>query len=164
MPAILPSSFSSSFGAGASPAPPPVAAPPDGAAAAAPPPDPTFSSISLTFFPSSALSLSVEPLQSKPGMAPYLCEESRPYWLHIVELGGFDECLELVGLYDDVSPLSYNFPSTISAGLTVTSISSSARIRAAYETASSEVDIVRCFQVVYVYGGFVIDFSQYVQN
>lgn len=40
----------------------------------------------------------------------------------------------------------------------MTSISSSARIRAAYETASSEVDIVRWFQVVYVYGGFVNDF------
>jgi hypothetical protein len=51
----IPSSFSSALGASSAGADPPAAAaPPEGAAAAAPPPDPTFKSMSLTFFPSSA--------------------------------------------------------------------------------------------------------------
>ena len=55
---IAPSSFSSSFSAGASAAPPAAAAaPPEGAAAAAPPPEPTFRSMSFTSLPSSAYRL-----------------------------------------------------------------------------------------------------------
>ncbi len=35
----------------------------------------------------------------EPGWMDYLSEESRPYRLYVVEIGGLDKCLELVGLY-----------------------------------------------------------------
>lgn len=138
------SSFSSSFSAffsssaGASgAAPPPLAAP--AGAAAAPPPDPTFSSISLTFFPSSACTTcqSLSSLHDMPNVRMeyvHLCKEGGPYRFDILDTGGFDKSIEFVGL-----KLSQRLPTPqqLSAP-TVMSRSSSARMRAAYEAASSE--------------------------
>lgn len=64
---------------------------------------------------------------------PNLFEQARPYWLDIFDLGSFEKGLELFGLFD----ISGDAEPADDLSLTVTSISSSPRIRAAYETASS---------------------------
>ena len=95
------SSFSSSFSAffsssaGTSGAAPPPLTTPAGAAAA-PPPDPTFSSISLTFFPSSAYATcqSVCEMHVAPDVGPkyaHLCKKSSPYRFDVLNISGFDE-------------------------------------------------------------------------
>ena len=92
----------------------------------------------------------------------YLGEQSCPYWLYVVEFCGFEDGLELVGLICHISinirigkswtcVAVRNYKSC--GQLTVTSISSSATIRAANETASSEVDILERAEV----GTVVID-------
>ena len=136
----LPSSFSSFFSssAGASAGAPP-AAPPLGAAAA-PPPDPTFNSRSLTFFPSSAYEL---------------CQGRLRYWrskrarhalansvVHILSTSGTLAALMMVWSLSACCLSAWCALTPNPWGLTVGSRFSSARISAAYDTASSDWDMV----------------------
>ena len=141
------SSFSSSFSAffsssaGASGAAPPPLAVPAGAAAA-PPPDPTLSRISFTFLPSSAYAGRQSSSQSHALLSvlnAHLRKKSSPYWFDVFDVGTFDQSQEFVRLCTcQRRPEPKQKPT-----LTVMPISSSARMRAAYEAASSELDIAR---------------------
>ena len=104
----VPSSFSSSAGA----ASPPAAAPPAAAGAAAPPPEPTFTSKSLMSLPSRACVAAFGQPRVESGqcegercacsvflLSPsYLGEDGGPDWLDILDAGGLDQGLQLVGL------------------------------------------------------------------
>lgn len=69
----------------------------------------------------------------------HLGEERCPDGLDLLDLCGLDERLQLVGLAQTVSDYARNCDRGVR---TVMSTPSSARMRAAYEVASSEVDIV----------------------
>jgi hypothetical protein len=95
----IPSSFFSSAAGASSPpvaAPPP--APPVVGAAAAPPPEPTFRSRSLTSLPSRAYPASEMCRASHIVQRAHLGEERCPDGLDVLNLGGLDQRLELVGL------------------------------------------------------------------
>lgn len=144
---LLPSSFSSflASSSGASAAAPPLV-PPLGAAAAPPPPDPTFNSRSLTFLPSSAYWIcwraDDDPYDGSDEWHPMCIPLQRALSIlarhhpHLLLWSGFEACPPKL---DDLVSLSLN---PWSWRLTVRWTSASARIREAYETASSELDMI----------------------
>ncbi len=81
----------------------------------------------------------------KGGARAHFSEQSRPYWLYVFNIGRFDESLEFVGLtIHQLRFIQEALPSPSVTGnpeRTVTSTPSSAKMRAAYDVASSELDM-----------------------